>query len=127
MFLIIGGLNTLVSMGGMLLLYEYAGFGYWGSSAFMFTVCSVFSFVFNRKYSFKSDAPLMQSIIRFAVVIAVCYFIAFGLSAKIAPIILGYFFTDISVKLTDQISMLFAQCIFTFLNYLGQRLWAFKK
>jgi len=57
-FLIIGGLNTLVSMVGSQLLY--GALGYWGATALMFTVCSVFSFIFNRKYSFESKAPLLQ-------------------------------------------------------------------
>ena len=77
-FLIIGGLNTLVSMVGSQLLY--GALGYWGATALMFTVCSVFSFIFNRKYSFESKAPLLQSAVRFSVVIAVCYLISFGLS-----------------------------------------------
>ena len=75
-FLIIGGLNTLVSMVGSQLLY--GALGYWGATALMFTVCSVFSFIFNRKYSFESKAPLLQSAVRFSVVIAVCYLISFG-------------------------------------------------
>ena len=54
-FLIIGGLNTLVSMAGSQLLY--GALGYWGATALMFTVCSVFSFIFNRKYSFESKLP----------------------------------------------------------------------
>ena len=62
-FLIIGGLNTLVSMVGSQLLY--GALGYWGATALMFTVCSVFSFIFNRKYSFESKAPLLQSAVRF--------------------------------------------------------------
>ena len=70
-FLIIGGLNTLVSMVGSQLLY--GALGYWGATALMFTVCSVFSFIFNRKYSFESKAPLLQSAVRFSVVIAVKY------------------------------------------------------
>ena len=44
-FLIIGGLNTLVSMVGSQLLY--GALGYWGATALMFTVFSVFSFSFG--------------------------------------------------------------------------------
>ena len=108
-FLIIGGLNTLVSMVGSQLLY--GALGYWGATALMFTVCSVFSFIFNRKYSFESKAPLLQSAVRFSVVIAVCYLISFAVS------------TDWQAR----IAMLVAQVIFTACNYLGQRLWAFKE
>ena len=86
-FLIIGGLNTLVSMVGSQLLY--GALGYWGATALMFTVCSVFSFIFNRKYSFESKAPLLQSAVRFSVVIAVCYLISFGLSDFLVPMFMA--------------------------------------
>ena len=124
-FLIIGGLNTLVSMVGSQLLY--GAMGYWGATALMFTVCSVFSFIFNRKYSFESKAPLLQSAVRFSVVIAVCYLISFGLSDFLVPMFMGRFFPAVSTDWQARIAMLVAQVIFTACNYLGQRLWAFKE
>ena len=124
-FLIIGGLNTLVSMVGSQLLY--GALGYWGATALMFTVCSVFSFIFNRKYSFESNAPLLQSDVRFSVVIAVCYLISFGLSDFLVPMFMGRFFPAVSTDWQARIAMLVAQVIFTACNYLGQRLWAFKE
>ncbi len=125
MFLIIGGLNTVVSMAGSQLLY--GALGYWGSTALMFTVCSIFSFIFNRKYSFQSKAPLGQSAVRFAVVIAVCYLISFGLSDILVPGFLMRFFPAVPAEWRGRIAMLAAQAIFTCCNYLGQRLWAFKE
>ena len=124
-FLIIGGLNTLVSMAGSQLLY--GALGYWGSTALMFTVCSVFSFIFNRKYSFESKAPLLQSAVRFAVVIAVCYLNSFGLSDFLGPGVLARVFPDVPEDWRGRVAMLVAQVIFTGCNYLGQRLWAFKE
>ena len=130
-FLIIGGLNTVVSMvGSQLLLSPFTsvmgeGKAYWASTALMFTFCGIFSFIFNRKYSFKSTAPLMKSIIKFVVVIAVCYVISFGISDFIAPILMGWVFPDVSSVWVVRFAMLVAQVIFTFCNYLGQRLWAF--
>ena len=124
-FLIIGGLNTIVSMAGSQLLY--GTLGYWGSTALMFTICSVFSFIFNRKYSFESKAPLLQSAVRFAVVIAVCYLISFGLSDILVPGLLARFLPAVPEAWSGRIAMLVAQVIFTGCNYLGQRLWAFKE
>lgn len=117
-FLIIGGLNTLVSMVGSQLLY--GALGYWGATALMFTVCSVFSFIFNRKYSFESKAPLLQSAVRFSVVIAVCYLISFGLSDFLVPMFMGRFFPAVSTDWQARIAMLVAQVIFTACNYLGR-------
>ena len=124
-FLIIGALNTLVSMVGSQLLL--GALGYWGSTALMFAVCSVFSFIFNRKYSFQSKAPLLQSAVRFTVVIAVCYLVSFGLSDFLMPWVVDAFAWPISTEWVTRIAMLVAQVIFTGMNYIGQRLWAFKE
>ena len=124
-FLIIGALNTLVSLVGSQLLL--GALGYWGSTALMFAVCSVFSFIFNRKYSFQSKAPLLQSAVRFTVVIAVCYLVSFGLSDFLVPWVVDAFAWPISTEWVTRIAMLVAQVIFTGMNYIGQRLWAFKE
>ena len=124
-FLIIGGLNTVVSVMGSQLLYGVLG--YWGSTALMFAVCSVFSFIFNRKYSFESKAPLLQSAVRFSLVIAGCYLLSFGLSDLIVPGFLARFFPVVPEAWRGRIAMLAAQVIFTGCNYLGQRLWAFNE
>lgn len=123
-FLIVGGLNTIVSTLGSQLLYPYCG--YWASTAIMFTVCSVFSFIFNRKYSFQSKAPLLQSIIRFSVVIAVCYLFAFSVAKPITNWGCGLLLPNLTLEWIDRIAMLVAQVFFTGFNYIGQRLWAFK-
>ncbi|MDD3428507.1 MAG: GtrA family protein [Oscillospiraceae bacterium] len=124
-FLIIGGLNTIISMVGSQLLLNTMG--YWGSTAFMFTICSFTSFYFNRKFSFESKAPLAQSIIRFAIVIAGCYLISFGLSDFLVPIVMNQLFPSLADTWVTRIAMLVAQVIFTGCNYIGQRLWAFKE
>ena len=124
-FLIIGGLNTIVSTLGSQLLY--GALGYWGSTALMFAVCSIFSFIFNRKYSFQSKAPLLQSAVRFALVIAACYLLAFGVAKPLTHWICSAFWPALSSVWRDRIAMLVAQVIFTGFNYIGQRVWAFKE
>ena len=69
----------------------------------------------------------MQSAVRFAVVIAVCYLISFGLSDLIVPALLGRFFPALSADWQARIAMLAAQAVFTCMNYVGQRLWAFQE
>ncbi len=123
-FLLIGAGNTLITMIGSQLLY--GALGYWGSTALMFTVTSVVSFLLNRRLSFQSKAPLARSALRFAAVIAVCYLISFGLSDFLVPLFLGKAFPALSADWQARIAMLFAQGVFTCCNYLGQRLWAFR-
>lgn len=132
-FLLIGGGNTVISMAGsQLLLAPFTslwgeGAAYWASTALMFAVTSIASFILNRRFSFESKAPLLQSALRFAIVIAVCYLVSFGLSDFLVPMVLGAAFPALSGSWVTRIAMLFAQCIFTLFNYIGQRLWAFKE
>ena len=86
----------------------------------------VFPFIFNRKYSFQSTAPLLGSAVRFAIVIAVCYLVSFGISDLLVPWAVGAFAWPIPDEWVTRIAMLVAQVIFTGMNYIGQRLWAFK-
>ncbi len=125
-FLIIGGANTILSLGIMLLLYNALSFGYWLSSATSFFICSIISYILNRRISFKSNAPILSSAIKFSIVIAVCYFIAFSLAKPIMLYIVSFFDISMSLSLIEQLAMLIAQAIFTTLNFLGQKLWAFK-
>lgn len=124
-FLLIGVGNTVISMVGSQLLY--GSLGYWGSTALMFTLTSVVSFILNRRLSFQSKAPLLRSALRFAAVIAVCYLISFGLSDLLVPALLARLFPALSADWQSRIAMLAAQAVFTCLNYVGQRLWAFKE
>lgn len=132
-FLAIGLGNTIITqVGAQLLLRPFTqawgpAAGYWGSTALMFFITSVISFVLNRKLSFQSKAPLGRSIVRFALVILGCYLISFGLSDIIVPAFMGAVFPPVSAEWVTRIAMLAAQVIFTLLNYIGQRLWAFKE
>lgn len=124
LFLIIGGLNTIISVVGSQLLLS--SLGYWGSTALMFALCSIASFYFNRKYSFESKAPLGPSIVRFSVVILVCYLLGFGFSNYVTPLLVSAVGSGLDSVWITRVAMLIGQVIFTGLNYIGQRLWAFK-
>lgn len=132
-FLLIGGGNLILTVAGTQLLYGPfcrlwgENIAYWGSTAIMFTLCSIISFILNRRLSFHSDAPLLQSALRFSVVIAVCYLISFGLSKLLVPFLFQSLFPALQDSVLPRIAMLVAQVIFTLCNYLGQRLWAFRK
>lgn len=132
-FLAVGLLNTVITqIGSQLLLRPVSDLwgpaaGYWIPTSLLFALTSVISFGLNRKYSFKSKAPLGQSILRFSLVIIVCYLIGFGLSDLVVPAFMGAVFPQVSTEWVTRIAILGAQVIFTGLNYIGQRLWAFKE
>ncbi len=124
-FLLVGCANTLCSMCIMYLLYNLAHFGYWGSSAVAFFLASILSFFLNRSFTFQSKEGIGKTALRFSVNIAVCYLLAYSAAQPMVGWALGRFGLDVS--LVEQIAMLFGMCLFTGLNYLGQRFFAFRK
>lgn len=125
-FLLIGGCNFILSMAIMFLLYNFLNLGYWGSSMISFTLCSVISYILNRKYSFKSTAPLIKSAVKFSIVIAISYVVAFGAAKPIMLWLMQITKINLQEKIIEQLAMILAQGIFTIINFIGQRLWAFK-
>ncbi len=125
-FLIIGGANTIVSYAGSFLLNYYAGWGLFASTAVMYAVCSVPSFYFNRKYSFKSNAPLGRSVLRFSIIITVCFLLSYSLNNLVVPWMYQNWFPGLPGIWYTLLRLLGIQVVFTALNYVFQRLWAFK-
>ena len=126
-FLLIGGANTVISMAGSFLLNNYAHWPLFWSMATMFAVCSVGSFYFNRKYSFQSKAPLGRSILRFSIIITVCFLLSYGVNQLLMPWLRATYFPGIADIWYSAIRIVGVQVVFTLLNYVGQRLWAFKE
>lgn len=125
-FILVGLLNFILLTAVMFTLYNQFGLGYWGASIIAFTFCSVISYVLNRKFSFKSKAPLFSSIVKFTIVIGASYFIAFGTAKPIMLFLVQKLDLNSFRPIVEQMAMILAQCIFTAINFLGQRLWAFK-
>lgn len=124
-FLIIGGVNTIISMAGSFALREYAGWGLFPATAIMFAATSVPGFYFNRKFSFKSKAPLGKSVLRFSVLVTGCYLLSFSINNLFMPWARQHIFPAMSNTVYNIITIIGIQVIFTALNYTGQRLWAF--
>lgn len=121
-FLLVGLLNTLVGNGLMFLLYNLAGLGYWASTAISYALASVMSYFLNKYFTFKMKDGGWRTAVRFAVNIAVCYLIAYGFAKPLVQAVLsGY-----SEKVRGNVAMLLGMCLFTGLNYLGQRFFAFR-
>jgi hypothetical protein len=61
-------------------------------------------------------------VITFALTIAFSYLIAYGISKPI----INYLLKDFPVKIRENIALFTGMCLFTGINYLGQRLVVFK-
>lgn len=121
-FLLVGAVNTLVGSGVMFLLYNLARCGYWFSSAMNYVAGSVVSYFLNKTFTFRARGRGAATVLRFAVNIAVCYAAAYGAARPLARALLS----GASETLRDNAAMAFGMCIFTALNYLGQRLFVFR-
>ena len=106
----------------MFLLYNLAGCSYWLSSAANYVVGSVVSFFLNKYFTFQNHEQSPKQVLRFIINVAVCYLVAYG-AAK--PIVLQLLAGQ-PTKVKENLAMFIGMCIFTVLNYFGQRFFAFK-
>lgn len=120
-FIAVGVINTLVGTSIMFGLYNLAGCSYWVSSATNYTLTSILSFFLNKFFTFENKQKSPAQVVRFAGNILVCYLIAYGV-AKPAAI---WMLSDAAKSVQENIAMLVGMCLFTGLNYLGQRLFVF--
>lgn len=121
-FLLVGVVNTLVGAGIMFLLYNLAGCSYWLSSAANYIVGGVVSYFLNKYYTFKNTERSWKQVLRFALNVAVCWLLAYGIAKPLALRLLEGF----DEKLQTNAAMLAGLCLYTALNYLGQRFFAFR-
>jgi len=122
-FILIGIINTLFGSAIMFLLYNLAHFSYWLSSAANYIAGSILSFFLNKYFTFAVKEWNAFIVIAFIANIILCYFIAYG-TAK--PII-NYLLQSKTQNVRENIALFAGMCLFTGLNYFGQRFIVFKK
>lgn len=120
-FVLVGVVNTLVGMAIMFGLYNLAHCSYWISSACNYILTSILSFFLNKYFTFQNQEKSVVQAVRFAVNIAACYLLAYGIAKPLCIWLLS----GVSQTVRDNVSMLVGMFLFTVLNYLGQRFFAF--
>jgi putative flippase GtrA len=121
-FILVGCINTLVATIFIFVLYNFAGFGYWVSSAAGYFIGSILNLFLNKYFTFRVKNWSAHMIISFVLTIAVSYLLAYG----IAKPAVSYILSNNSVRLRDNTALLVGMCLFTGLNYLGQSFFVFK-
>ena len=122
-FIITGCVNTIVGAGIMFVLYNVLGLGYWVSSAANYSVGSVLSFFLNKYWTFNVRKWSVFMVIAFVVNIVISYILAY----KLARIVIYFILQDKSVVIQDNIALAVGICLFTGLNYIGQRFVVFSR
>lgn len=122
-FIAVGIVNTLVGTAIMYGLYNLVGAGYWLSSAANYILTSILSYFLNKHFTFRATERGWRPAVRFAVNIAACWVLAYGIAEPLTRWMLG----GVTVTLRENIAMAVGMVFFTVFNYLGQRLFAFRR
>ena len=119
-FLLVGVGNTLLST---VLMFALEGLGYWPSTAANYLVGGIVSFFLNKYFTFQNKERSWWQVVKFIITVAVCWVIAYAIAKPLVLQVLA----GQSVKIQENVAMLAGMCIYTGLNYFGQRFFAFKK
>lgn len=122
-FVIVGVLNTAVGTGIMFTMYNIFHFSYWISTAANYIVGSIVSYFLNKYFTFKSTEKGIKPVIRFIINILVCYLLAYGMARPLVRFIMS----ESTEGVRENCAMFFGMILFVFLNYFGQKFFAFKK
>ena len=120
-FIAVGVINTFVGSGLMFILYNTSTMGYWLSSSVSYFLASILSFLLNKYVTFGVRSWSVVMVFAFALTIAFSYLIAYG----IAKPAMNYFLRNSSQKIQENTALFTGMCLFTVINYTGQRLLVF--
>jgi putative flippase GtrA len=121
-FILVGVINTLVGGAFIFLLYNVVEIGYWWSSAVSYVLISILSFFLNKYFTFGVRHWSVFMVFSFILTIIISYLIAYC----IAKPAMNYLLRGNSQKIRENTALFTGMCLFTGLNYLGQRLIVFK-
>lgn len=122
-FLLVGVLNTLVGDGLSFLLINLTAIGMWWATALPCALASVMSYFLNKHFTFQNTEKGLRPVLRFALNIAVCYLLAYGIAIPL----MQWALTAADPALRDNVAKVTGMVLFTGFNYLGQRLFAFRQ
>ena len=122
-FLLVGVLNTLVGDGLSFLLINVTDIGMFWATAVPTALASVMSYFLNKHFTFKNTEKGWKPVFRFALNIAVCYGLAYGIAVPL----MRWALSASAPAVQDNLAKLTGMCLFVGFNYLGQRLFAFKE
>lgn len=139
-FILVGILNTLVGYAINFTALNVFGLGFMLAGALNYIPTSIMSFFLNKYFTFKSKGNLKKEAIRFAVNIAVCWLLAYGIAKPVTAFLMGlapievfdfvrlisFGFLNGTEQIIDNVATIVGMGLFVVFNYTGQRFFAFK-
>ena len=122
-FILVGLLNTAADAGLSFALINLTNLNMWWCTAIPCAIASVLSYFLNKHFTFKNTEKGIKPVLRFAINIAACYGLAYGIAIPA----MEWLLSGASAALRDNLTKVAGMCLFTGFNYLGQRLFAFKE
>lgn len=126
-FVLVGLINTLCGLVTLFAFYDGLGMGYWGASALSYFLCSILSYVLNRRFTFGHEGALASSMFRFALNIAACYFLAYALAKPLVLAFLARVGWGLDLAWAERLALLTGMVLFTALNFIGQKFFVFSR
>ncbi|MBQ9673714.1 MAG: GtrA family protein [Ruminococcus sp.] len=130
-FILVGIVNTLVGNGLQFVFFNFCSMNEWSSSAIGYIIGSVVSYFLNKYFTFKNSEKGWKPVLKFALNIAICYTIAYGIAIPVVKWLCNansWTMFGWSVEtFAGNFSMLVGACLFVAFNYIGQRFFAFKE
>ena len=120
-FLFVGLINTIIGAGLMFVLYNCAHCGYWFSSSCNYIIGGIVSFFLNKFFTFSNNEKSIKQVIFFILNLVLCSILAYLVAKRFIYYILS--FQNESIR--DNVSLFVGMCLYTLLNYFGQRLIVF--
>ncbi|MEQ2836527.1 GtrA family protein [Dorea formicigenerans] len=122
-FVLVGIANTLVGTTVMFVAYNALHLSYWISSASNYVIGSIVSYFLNKNFTFQNKEKSVKQVVIFIFNITICYLLAYGFAKPI----ISWILSNQSKPVQDNLSMLAGMGAFVVFNYLGQRIFVFKK
>ncbi|WP_223067213.1 GtrA family protein [Paenibacillus caui] len=120
-FIIVGVINTIIGLTVTFLCLNAIGLNYWASTLIGNAVGAVNSYFMNKSFTFRSSASIGQTVWKFMIITAVCYFTAYWLAALIADKGVVLVMPGVSERFKDNAAALIGSGLYTVLNYIGQK------
>ncbi len=128
MYLITGLCSTAINWGITFLLNNAFHLGYWVTSVIAFLSSAVFTFLMNKKYTFKNNDDWKKILPRYACEVLICFLLAYGALKPVFDFILSKLTVlDLGEDGVDTLKGILANCCYIAFNYIGQKFFVFRK